>query len=182
MIVFHSDHGEMLGDHGIYTKDAFFYDGAVRVPLIVSWPGRIAAGQTVSGLVELADIAPTITEACGLPRRPDMQARSLWPALCDASSWLGREDVVCEFYGANPKRSADPNPRFATMLRTSTRKLVRYHGRTEGELYDLENDPGEHRNRWSDPTWAHERARLTERLADRIAWFADPQPERVGVF
>ncbi len=58
LVVFMSDHGEMLGDHGIYLKGPYFYDAAIRVPLIMSWPGQIQAGQRVSGMVELGDVAP----------------------------------------------------------------------------------------------------------------------------
>src|SRR3546814_6939073 len=57
-----SDHGEMLGDHGIYLKGPYFYEPAVRVPLIVSWPGTIAGGRSVPEMVELVDLAPTLLD------------------------------------------------------------------------------------------------------------------------
>src|SRR3546814_4842466 len=66
IVIFMSDHGEMLGDHGIYLKGPYFYEPAVRVPLIVSWPGTIAGGRSVPEMVELVDLAPTLLAAAGL--------------------------------------------------------------------------------------------------------------------
>ena len=56
LVIFMSDHGELLGDHGIYPKGPFFYEPAVRVPLIVSCPGRVVAGRSAQALVELVDL------------------------------------------------------------------------------------------------------------------------------
>jgi arylsulfatase A-like enzyme len=86
LVIFMSDHGEMLGDHGIYLKGPFFYEPAVRVPLIVSWPGVVKAGVRSDALVELVDLAPTLLEACHLKSHPGMQARSLWPLLTGETS------------------------------------------------------------------------------------------------
>ena len=63
IIIFSSDHGEMLGDHGIYLKGPYFYDPLVKVPLIISWPGSIKKAFRSKALVELIDIAPTLLEA-----------------------------------------------------------------------------------------------------------------------
>ncbi len=66
VVLFMSDHGEMLGDHGLIQKGCRFYEGSVHVPMIWSWPGRIQAGLRSSGLVELTDIAPTLLELAGM--------------------------------------------------------------------------------------------------------------------
>ena len=81
VIIFMSDHGEMLGDHGLIQKGCRFYEGLVRVPLIWSWPGQIAAGRQYSDLVELTDIAPTLLELAGERVPDDMQGKSLLPML-----------------------------------------------------------------------------------------------------
>ena len=81
IVVFISDHGELLGDHGIYLKGPHFYEPAVRVPLIISCPALIPAGRRSGALVELVDLAPTLHEATGLAPQERMQGRSLWPAL-----------------------------------------------------------------------------------------------------
>ena len=66
LVIFMSDHGEALGDHGLIQKGCRFYDSAVRVPLILSWPGRLQAGLRSLALVELTDLAPTLLETAGL--------------------------------------------------------------------------------------------------------------------
>ena len=65
--IFMSDHGELLGDHGLTAKGRRFYEGAVRVPLIISWPGRFRQGVVADGLAELTDVAPTLAELTGEP-------------------------------------------------------------------------------------------------------------------
>ena len=67
LIVFTSDHGETLGDHGLLLKGCRFYEGLVRVPLIWSWPGRFQPGLRTDALVELIDIVPTLLDLAGLP-------------------------------------------------------------------------------------------------------------------
>ena len=67
IVIFTSDHGEMLGDHGLLWKGCRFYEGAVHVPLILSWPGRFEAGLRSDALVELVDIVPTLLDALDLP-------------------------------------------------------------------------------------------------------------------
>ncbi|GAB4455088.1 MAG: sulfatase-like hydrolase/transferase [Armatimonadaceae bacterium] len=176
VIVFMSDHGEMLGDHGLYLKGPFLYEGALRVPLIIAGP-QVASGVTVNGLVELADLAPTVLEMAGLPRHPGMQTRSLVPLLTGKSEET-RRDVYSEYYNSNP----DKPGQFLTMVRTETHKLIRHHRTQTGELYDLTNDPTENINRWNDPAYATVKSELLLALSDRMAETCDPLPERVGVF
>ena len=81
VIVFMSDHGEALGDHGLAHKGCRFFDGLTRVPLIISWPGHLESDLRSDALVELLDVAPTLMELAGLPTPPEMQGRSLVPIL-----------------------------------------------------------------------------------------------------
>lgn len=187
LVLFHSDHGELLGDHGCYVKDQFFYDCSIRVPLIARWPGHILPGQVCEDLIELTDVAPALLQACQLPVDPAMQGHSVWPRFTGQKCQLtgreyqARDSVYCEFLGANPRRGTDA-PRYATMIRTKTHKLVRVHGGKEGELYDLIQDPGEHLNRWDDPNFVAIKCDLLAQLSDRQAYTADPLPHRVGVY
>ncbi|MFC6548770.1 sulfatase [Cohnella cellulosilytica] len=181
MVIFMSDHGEMLGDHGIYLKGPHFYEPAVHVPLIVSYPGVWPQGRRCSGLVELTDLAPTLLEAAGLPIHPGMQGSSLLPLLQGtAAGHPHRASVYCEFYNANAKQGGVGG--FATMVRTERYKLVRYHGRDEGELYDLAADPDERNNLWSRSDAADVRSDLLILLSDRMAETVDPLPERLSMW
>ena len=177
IVIFTSDHGELLGDHGIYVKGPFLYDPAIRVPLIVRWPERFPAGRRVDSLVELSDLAPTLLDAAGLSREPGMQTESLLPVLTGDTDHH-RDDVYCEYYNSNPNDPAQ----FCTMVRTQTHKLVVFHGQELGELYDLERDPDERANLWDDADAARIKVELMKRLMDRMAQTADPLPPRVGIY
>ncbi len=88
IVVFMSDHGEMMGDHNIYLKGPYFYDAGIRVPLIVRYPGKVPA-RRVSGLFELVNLAPTLMEAAGLEPYQGMQGHSVLPWLTDAGAGAG---------------------------------------------------------------------------------------------
>ena len=79
VVIFTSDHGESLGDHGMLLKGCRFFEGLVRVPLMVSWPDRFAGGTTTSALTELLDLPTTLSEAAGETRPYYDQGRSLLP-------------------------------------------------------------------------------------------------------
>lgn len=176
IVVFMSDHGEMLGDHGIYLKGPHFYEPAVRVPLVVSWPGMVEAGRRSGALVELVDLAPTLLDAVGLERHSGMQGRSLWPMLTGRAGLAHhRDDVYCEYYNANLRHEPHAN---ATMVRTNCHKLVAVHGMDAGELYGLEQDPHETHNQWDDLGYQRVKLDMLKRLCDRMAWTADPLPVR----
>ena len=179
LVLFMSDHGEMLGDHGIYLKGPYFYEPAVRVPLIFSWPGTLEGGRRSSALVELTDLAPSLLDAAGLPRGPGMQGHSLCPQLIGAADLdHHREDVYCEYFNAMPWHQR-PRPNL-TMVRTATHKLVLAHHLATGELYDLTADPAETHNLWDDPAAAGIKAELLLRLTDRMAGTVDPLPPRLA--
>lgn len=173
LVIFMSDHGEMLGDHGIYLKGPYFYEEAIRVPLIISSPEIILPGRRYKGLLELVDLAPTLLNATGLEPYPGMQGRSFWPILTGcADADVHREDVYCEYYNSNFQDG------YATMVRTERYKLVAVHGSDMGELYDLEKDPGEVQNRWDDIDYQAVKVDMLKRLCDRMAWTVDPLPVR----
>jgi len=175
IVIYMSDHGEMLGDHGIYLKGPHFYEPAVHVPLIVSWPGKVAPRRS-SALVELVDLAPTLLDMCGLDIHPGMQGASVWPLLRgDQPVDRHRDDVYAEFYRGD--RPGDPAPH-TTMVRTNRYKLTVAHGRGIGELYDLENDPGESYNLWADPRYAGVKMDMLIRMTDRMAYTCDPLPPK----
>jgi arylsulfatase len=176
LVIFMSDHGEMLGDHGIYLKGAYFYEPGIHMPLIISMPGTIQPARRSPALVELVDIAPTLLDAVGLRPHSGVQGRSLWPMLTGETALdHHRDDVYCEYYNANQRYET---PAHLTMVRTERHKLVAAHGHHDGELYDLEADPNETHNRWADPAYAEVRHDMLLRLCDRMAWTVDPLPLR----
>lgn len=173
LVIFMSDHGEMLGDHGLYLKGGYFYEHAVHMPLIVAWQGRFRAGRRSRALVEFTDLAPTLLEAAGLDRGTGMQGRSFWPLLIGAAPLHEhREDVYAECLNSHePERGLDLG-----MVRTDRWKLVVVHGEDAGELYDLKDDPSETHNRWSDQAHQGVKLEMLRRLCDRMAWTVDPLP------
>ena len=177
LILFMSDHGEMMGDHGLLQKGCRFYEGLVRVPLIWAWPGRIEAGLRSSALTELTDIFPTLLELCGLEAPEGTQGRSLWPILTGAVDAQQHRDFVrCEYYRTLLDRGRGFEGSYATMYRDRRYKLVRYHGHDLGELFDLQEDPGEFDNLWHDPAYAAVRLDLLQRSFDALAFAVDTGP------
>jgi len=181
VIIFMSDHGETLGDHGLLLKGCRFYEGLVRVPLIFSWPGHIQRGVVREALVELTDIAPTLLDLAALPIPEKMQGRSLLPHLTQPETPdHHREFVRCEYYRAlNPNANARFNGTYGTMLRDHQYKLVVYHGHEIGELYDLAADPDEFENRWDDPAYTEVKLRLMKQSFDALALATDVGPSQV---
>lgn len=180
IVIFHADHGELLGDHGLYLKGPYFYDPAVRVPLIMNWPRGLPSGRTVDGLVELVDLAPTLLELTGTDPEPGIQGRTLLPVINDPAA--GRDDVYAEYY--NSLQDHHGERAYVTMVRSADHKLVVQHAGRDavGELYDLAADPGEVVNRWSDPDYLEVKAGMLQRMVDRMARTADPLPVRDDVW
>jgi arylsulfatase len=128
-IVFTSDHGEMLGDHGLYTKSVP-YDGAVHIPLLVAGPG-IEGGRVSDALVELIDVHPTLCELAGLPLQENVDDRSFAGVLRGQQA-EHRADVVTAI-------------RNFRSIRTQRHALIENENDLT-ELYDLKADPQELEN------------------------------------
>ena len=184
LVIFTSDHGELVGDHQLVGKGCRFYESLVRVPLICSWPGQVREGVICDALVELVDIAPTLLELAGVPLPERMQGRSLWPLLTGATA-EHRDFVRSEYYRAlNPDAPGREHLQgtYATMIRDHRYKLVAYHDRDIGELFDLEVDPGEFDNLWTDPAYADLRFTLLKRNFDALAHAVDIGTKQVTQF
>ena len=179
LVIFMSDHGEMLGDHGSYFKGPHFYDCQMRVPLIIRWPaGGIQSGHRIEGLVELVDLAPTLLDAAGLEIPGRMQGKSLLPMLKgeDEAEFV-HEQVFAEYYNSWTHGDA-----YGTMLRTNQEKIVVYHGTDQGEFYDLEKDPDEFFNLWDHPDAQGRKNEMLLRCFDASVFSMDPHPPRRGPF
>jgi arylsulfatase len=162
LLVFCSDHGEMLGDHSLAYK-WLMYDQITNVPMIVCdrRVDRPTGNQdrdqlrATTDLASLMDIGPTLLEAAGLEVPTRLEGRSLQPALDDAET-QPREFVYCE-------------DNYQIMLRSQTHKLVYYIGQTEGELYDLTSDPDELYNLWGQAGHEAQQRRLLDQV---LLWLA----------
>ena len=184
VIVFTSDHGEMLGDHRLLLKGPMMYECAVKVPLLLSWPGRIGRDVRRTELVQWIDLAPTFMDVASLPRQSRMQGSSLMPLASTAAaqpSW--RDWAWCEY--RNSGHPYDPAVH-TTMLRSGDMKLVAWHGSPatnrprEGELYDLANDPHEMNNLYSAPDYETMRNRLYELMVDVFVATEDRSQPRMA--
>jgi arylsulfatase A-like enzyme len=147
IVIFGADHGDMAGGHGMAWKStSAFYDEVARIPLIVSWPGRIQPGKTEAA-ASLVDLAPTILELAGQPALRGIEGRSLAPLLLGRSSAAGYVHGICERVRANPKRTRTLAPRNPAelMIRGEGWKYAVYSNGDE-YLYDLRKDEGETRN------------------------------------
>lgn len=144
VIIFTSDHGEMLGDHGLLQKGCRFYEGLVRVPLIVSWPGHFQQNRQSNGLVELLDLSATLLDIAAVEVPDYHQGRSLLPVLRgEADGNKLRSSVRCEYFDALDPQFTGGTGTFATMYHDGRYKLSLYHDHHLGELYDLQHDPWE---------------------------------------
>jgi arylsulfatase A-like enzyme len=184
VVIYTSDHGEMLGDHGLKTKGCRFNEGVVHVPLVISWPARFEQDVTCDSLVELTDLAPTIAELAEVPIEWT-HGRSLVPILEDTTSGANPRDYVrSEYYDAvnwdAPHDSERHVPVFATMYFDGRYKLIVYHGHERGELYDLREDPHEFTNLWEDPESAAVKMELLKKSFDASIVIHDPGSRQIG--
>ncbi len=133
VVVYTTDHGEMAGELGMWWKSSF-YEGAVSVPLIVSWPGKLPAGRRVREIVSMVDIGPTIAELASTEPMPAATGRIFAPLLRgEKREWPNL--AFSEF----PPSAGTPAIR---MVRSGRWKLIHYDG-MRPQLFDLEKDPHE---------------------------------------
>jgi len=159
VVIYTSDHGENKGDHGLWWKNNM-YEHAARVPLIVRWPQRWAPGQSRTQACSLVDVIQTLVDIGGGVCPENWDGDSMLPWLDDPDyDW--KDYAVSEYYGHSITSG------FA-MLRSGPWKYV-YHTAADSthpaecELYNLETDPREFRNRAEDPDQT-ERARAMHRM------------------
>ena len=152
IIIYTSDHGEMLGEHGIWEKTRF-YEASVRVPLIIRWPKSFAGGRIINENVNLCDLFATLCDMAGLEIPPGLDSRSMLPLLQgNAAAWnnetisqMGRDHI---------------------MIKRDSLKYQYYGGKIPEVLFDLKADPRETTNVAASPAYAKAMSEFRSRLAN----------------
>jgi arylsulfatase A-like enzyme len=140
LVVLTSDHGEVMVRNGIFFDHHGLYEENIHVPLVMRWPGRIAAGVRRDLMATHLDLAPTLLDAVGAQPAPLMEGGSLLQGAAESAGGPSREEVVC----------CESTWQSKWALRTRTHKLILarepdHYGNPRRELYDLVADPGERR-------------------------------------
>ena len=167
IVIYTSDHGESLGNHGLWFKSNF-YEESARVPLIVRYPKKFASDKRVKEPVSLLDLFPTFCEIAGTKPYPFLDGKSLMPALTGGELDPNRS-VFAEYadYGIHvPMR----------MIRIGKYKLMYAEG-YDPALFDLENDPNENNNLVGKPEFTNTAADLLMEITKD--WKPDPVRKRV---
>ncbi len=180
IVVYTSDQGFYLGEHGWFDK-RWIFEESLRTPLLVRWPGVVKAGSVSNDLVSNLDFAETFLEAAGLPVPPDMQGRSLVPLLAGRTPPDWRQSFYYEYYEYPRPHHVRPHHGVVT----SRYKLVRFDGPDldAWELFDREKDPHELRSVYGDPAYAGVAAELKRelgRLRSVLGVPAEPPAEAYG--
>ena len=155
IVVYTSDQGFFLGDHGLFDK-RFMYEESLRMPFLVRWPAAIKAGSRSDAMALNVDFAPTFLDAAGVRVPAEMQGRSLLPVLRGKVPADWRSSMYYRYY----HDPGDHNTRAHYGVRTATHKLIYFWKKDQWELFDLVTDPLELHNLYGEP--GHEQ--LTQSL------------------
>ncbi len=152
IVVFTTDHGHFLGQHGLWQKACHLYEDLLRLPFLVRWPGQIPAGVTNQAMQGLIDLPSTFLRAAGIKIPGQMQG------VDQLDVWRGdseqaRNNIICE-------HRHQPTEFHLRTFITEQYKMTVYRDQPYGELYDLKNDPDEMINHWDDPEFASIKATL----------------------
>ncbi|MGC5772108.1 sulfatase family protein [Paenibacillus pabuli] len=158
VVVFTTDHGHFFGQHGLQHKGGFHYEDLIRLPFIVRYPGKVPAGKQNDAIQSLVDLAPTFLSLCGIQPPNEMTG------VDQSQVWMGldsqaRDHALCEF-------RHEPTTIHQKTYVDARYKLTLYYRQTYGEIFDLQEDPGELRNLWDDP----EHVQLKTELLLKYAW------------
>ena len=169
LVIFTSDQGFSLGEHGFYNKQ-WMYEPALHQPLLVRYPSVIEAGSVHQSMVNHVDLAPTLLDFAGLAKPNDLQGFSLQPILKGKAAKV-RDASYYHFY-SHGKRLPE-----MVGVRTEQYKLIHYPemaGNYQWELFDLEKDPDELQNLAHNPEFKELRERMELELIQQIKDLEDP--------
>jgi len=188
MLMYASDQGFFLGEHGWFDKRLMFEE-SLRMPLLISYPRHVPAGRDLDGIVTNVDFAQTILEAAGVEPHPRMQGRSFWGDLTGAGQLPPAAGMYYRYWEHNDGSHGAPAH---YGYRTDRYKIIYYYNDGMGipgtnlpaypgewELYDLHSDPNELRNLAFDPSYADIRTELEQAmLAEQRRLGDKPHPSQ----
>ena len=156
LVLFTTDHGHFLGQHGLVAKGPFMYEDLIKLPFVMRYPGKVPAGRNCAALQTLVDLAPTFLDFCGV------KIPCAMTGVSQKAVWLGqavqaRDHIVCEHHH-------EPSTIHIKTYVNQRYKLTVYHQQDYGELFDLQEDPGELNNLWHDPAAQELKTELTRQL------------------
>ena len=160
VVIFTSDHGDCLSDHG-HSQKWTMYDLITQIPLIIWSPGRYPAGKVVDALCQQMDLGPTILELANVEPPPTLEAVSLADGLA-TDSWTGRTHLFAE----QARDGILTDAEFMTMVRTTSHKLVHFLDEPYGQLFHLDSDPHEVTNLWDVAEYASAKEQLLAELRE----------------
>ena len=176
IVIYTSDQGFFLGEHNFFDK-RFMYEESLRMPFLIRWPSKIKAGSISKGMILNVDFAPMMLAAAGAKVPADMQGRSFVPLLEGKAPKDWRRSMYYRYY-----HPGHHNVAAHYGVRTDRYKLIFFNKLNQWELYDLQKDPIEMKNVYSDPAYQKiveqlkkELERLRKELKDNDQ-FADKLP------
>jgi len=149
IIVYSSDQGFYLGEHGWFDK-RFMYEESFSTPLVASWPGKIKPGSINKDMVSNLDFAQTFLDIAGIKQPEDMQGRSLKPLMLGETPNDWRKSLYYHYYEHPGVHNVQPHEGVANVRY----KLIHFYKINEWEFYDLQNDPNEMKSEYDNPEYS----------------------------
>jgi arylsulfatase A-like enzyme len=166
LVVFTTDHGDMVGAHRMWIKGWIPYEECYRVPLIIRWPGVIQPGSRTRHLVQTHDLAHTYVQAAGAARMPFADGRALQPLFADANRADWEDQILCAYYGGEYL--------YTQRIAITERCKYVFNGFDFDELYDLQEDPQELHNAVDDLRYRAHADDMRARMYEMMNRFEDP--------
>jgi arylsulfatase A-like enzyme len=174
LVVYSSDQGFFMGEHGWFDK-RWIFEESLRTPLLIRWPGTVKPGSVNTNIVSNLDFAETFLEAAGVAIPGDMQGRSLIPLLAGRTPADWRHSFYYHYY----EHPAVHNVARQYGVVTDRYKLVHFYEPDFNywELFDLQNDPHELKSLYGQPEYADTQRNLERELARLRAELQVPDPD-----
>ena len=180
IVIYSSDQGFLTGEHG-WAEKRWMYEESFRSPLLIRWPGTIAAGSEISALVQNIDLAPTLLTAAGVEIPDEIHGIPMQPVLGGDIPEDWRKDILYQYFdGGTPEHRGPYNMPRHDGVRDERFKLISFYDHHAWEFYDLKNDPQELNNLYNNPEYAGEVERLKRRLDALKQQYGVPSPPELG--